>query len=151
MLLEIAHSGLVLMPFSKRTVKIGGRYRNNLKETRRKTGIPNKKRQKLSLFPVENLHWLPQHEKRKLFKGFFFINATITECPDLSDKSPLSPLPSHYRFPTESKWENSILCFSTLWSYKPRFWSLDACVDSGTLCFLLPELRHALDPTWWTQ
>lgn len=65
--------------------------------------------------------------KVKPFKGFSFINATNTECPDLSDRSALSPLPSHYRFPTESKWENSSLCFCSFWARK--LWLLDACEE----------------------
>lgn len=100
---------------------------------------------KLSQHPIENLYWLQRAWRVKPFKGFSFINATNSECPDLSDKSPLSPLPSNYRFPTESKWENSILCFCFLCAYRIFFWLLDACGDPGVievLYFPAPELLH---------
>lgn len=96
----------------------GGRKRKNFtgkKNPRRETKT-DRKQKKRETVPAPNRKpaLTPAAWKLKPFKGFFSINATNTDCPDLSDKSPVSPLPSHYRFPTESKWENSILCFCSL-------------------------------------
>lgn len=85
--------------------------------------------------------------KLKPFKGFFFINATNTECPDLSDNSPLSPLPSHYRF---SYWEQmgklDPLFFCSLRahrSFSDHWMHAGTPALSGYWISLLPESLHS--------
>lgn len=85
--------------------------------------------------------------KLKPFKGFFFINATNTECPDLSDNSPLSPLPSHYRF---SYWEQmgklDPLFFCSLRahrSFSDHWMRAGTPALSGYWISLLPESLHS--------
>lgn len=105
------------IPRQAERISQGGRIIRRETKTDRKTEKEKVREKRIRLYPMECLYWLQQCENLNTVNDFFFlINATNTECPDLSDKSPLSPLPSHYRFPTERKWENSILC--SHWAYK---------------------------------